>query len=163
MVRPVKVLILLALVLSLLCGCSPAAEQTITCQELTITLPASFTDLSSRDYAAGMEFLYGSEDTAILAITEDNAALKELVPDMDAQKYAELFVQSNALDSTVEVIDGIPSFTYTMDAGGTAVTYLCGVFESSANFWMIQAYCPATEFSQNQETLWSYLTTVTVQ
>ena len=155
--------IALALVVGLLCGCSNLIEsQTITEGELSITLPGTFLDLSEQAPVAGIEFLYGFGETAVLAIKEDKAMLLELVPGMDAMQYAQLFVESNALTGTVEEVDGIPSFTYTAASGGTQITYLCGVFESSTHFWVVQAYCDSQDFADNQQALWSYLASVTI-
>lgn len=163
MKKPLAVLVVLVCIIGILCGCdSVLPDQTVTCEELTITLPGHYIDLSGEDYAAGLALLYGFNDTAITAIKEDKASLQALIPDMDAQQYAELFVASNSLLDTVEVVDGIPTFQYCLDAGDTSVTYLCGVFESDSNFWVIQAYCPTTGFAESQEALWGYITTVTI-
>lgn len=158
----VKVFIALMLTVSLLTGCGSDARQTITCKELTISLPSTYTDLSLETYAGGLEFLYGDEDTCIQATREEKEILKEYFPNIDARQYAELCLQSHALPGEVEMLDEIPSFTYTAESGSLSITYLCGVFETETHFWLVQAYCPSEHFVENQAEMWNCIASVTI-
>ena len=159
---PVKVLMALLLTVSLLTGCSRDARQTITCRELTISLPSTYTDLSLETYAGGLEFLYGDATTCIQATREEKEILKEYFPNIDALQYAELCLQSHALPGEVEILGGIPSFTYTADSDSLSITYLCGVFETETHFWLVQAYCASEHFAENQSEMWNCITSVTI-
>ena len=154
-----------ALTLSLLlCGCSAIVqEQSVTCEELVLTLPASYIDLSDNDYAKGFPLLYGFEDEAVLAIKESRSPLDEYYPDINAEKYAFLFVETNALDSQVGKLGELVTFTYTADADETSLTYLCGVYETEENFWCVQFYCPTADFEEAQPKFMSYLQKIQVQ
>ena len=155
-----KVLALL-LVLCLLAGCSDQPSQRVSCGELSMELPASFTDLSSDPSAAGLSFSYADEDTGVCGVFENKAYLQIYIPGLDAQGYGELFVESNGLSSSVEAIDGIPRFSYTVE-GNPSIRYLCGVFESGENFWVVQAFCAAEDFDEKADQLWEYITSVTL-
>ena len=156
-----KRLLCALLCLFLLCGCA-SKEQRITCGELSLTLPSHFRDLSAQPYAEDVELLYGAGDVCISATCESKPALVALIPQIDAQMYAQLFLQSNALPGVVETADGIPCFTYSVGSGDTQITYLCGVFESESCFWLVQAYCPDAHFAENRQELWRYICTATI-
>lgn len=158
--KPAKVLAVL-LALCLLAGCGAQPNQTVTCGELSIQLPASFTDWSEDPVSAGLSFSYADEDTGVCGVFESKEYLQAYIPGLDAQGYAELFVESNGLSSGVILTDGIPTFSYTSQ-GEPAIRYLCGVFESGENFWVVQAYCAAENFEASKAQLWEYITSVTV-
>ncbi len=158
-----RLLALLLLIAVLLCGCSEVLpEQTIVCKELTITLPGTFMDYSKDSAAAGLAFNYANQEIGVCATFEDKATLVALVPDIDANRYAELFLQTNGIDSLLLTADGIPQFSYEVTTD-TTMRYLCGVFASEENFWVVQAYCASDAFEANREDMWSYIQTVKVQ
>ncbi len=154
------------LVLGSLSGCSVlekiVEDQTVSKDALTITFPGYYLDLSGEDYAEGMEFLYGFGNAAVLATKEDRATLEALIPDLSAKSYAELFIETNSLSSTVEEKDGLVTFRYTATASGTEFTYLCVVFMAESDIWTVQAYCPTSELADNEADLWEILTSVQV-
>ena len=148
----------------LLCACGASQkEQTVTCGELVLTLPASYLDLSEQAYAKTFPLVYGFENEAVLALNESRRALEEYYPDINAEKYAMLFVETNGLDSEVGKLGELVTFTYTANADGTELTYLCGVFMSQENFWCVQFYCPTEEFADNQARFMSYLQKIQVR
>ena len=152
-----------AVVLSILCGCSQATPpQTITKDELSITLPGSFQDLSHEDFAQGMEFLYGSSNVSVMSTKEDRAALQAVLPDLTAKEYAALLIESNGLSATAEERDGLITFRYSATTENTELTYLCGVFTSEAAFWTVQAYCPTADFSKNEAVMLEILKSVAI-
>lgn len=164
MKRLLRALLLLVFAGALLCGCSDGIlpDQTIHRDEFSITLPGHFLDMSDKEFAKDLELVYGSTDGAVSVSKESIASLQEYIPVADAKAYAELIVAFNGATASVETVDGIPSFSYTADAEGTEFTYLVGVFASDANYWMVQAYCPTEKFAENQDDLWSYITSVTI-
>ncbi len=146
------------------CGCNaPQKEQTVACGELVLTLPASYIDLSDQDYAKGFPLVYGFENKAVLAISENRAPLEEYYPDINAEKYAMLFVETNGLSSQVGKLGELVTFTYTAAVDGTDLTYLCGVFMSADNFWCVQFYCPTEDFEDSQAEFMGYLQKIQVQ
>jgi len=156
---------LLTLVLGtlLLAGCAKILpEQTIVCDELSITLPGNFLDMSDEEFAQEFEMVYGITNLAVCVIKEPVADLISIFPDMNAEEYAQLAVDTYGLDATVEVIDGIPSFTYEAQASEMEFTYLVGIFKSETNFWMVQCYCNRAEYAQKQSQMWEYITSVKI-
>lgn len=163
MTRTGKLLLVLILAVCLLCGCASAPqEQEIICNELRLALPVSFSDFSEDGVEEGLAFNYADVDMGICGSFEEKAYLEQYIPDMDAEKYAQAFVQSNNIDAVVETVDGISRFTYSV-SGDPSYTYLCGVFESQKNFWVIQAYCVSADYQVNAEAMWSYITSVTIE
>lgn len=157
MSRSLRTAFLLLLIALLLCGCSSAPkQQEIVCGELTLTLPTTFTDFSVEGAKEGLAFNYADVDIGICGSYEEKTYLVQYVPDISPQKYAELFLQTNGISSQVEFADGIPGFTYS----AAGYTYLCGVFESAENFWVVQSYCKTEDFPANEETMWGYIASV---
>ena len=158
----VKVLIALLLMVSLLTGCSSDALQTVTCKELTVSLPSSYIDLSQETYTVGLEFLYGDEITCIQGTREERENLQKYFPDIDAVQYAQLCMQTHSLPGELEILDTIPCFTYTAESGHVSITYLCGVFETETHFWLVQAYCESEVFEENKADMWNIIASVTI-
>lgn len=147
------ILLVLALALGLFAGCSDVLDevvppQTVNIDDLTMTLPGYFIDWSDEDWAEGIPFVYGFNSSAVLGIKEDVATLEATIPGLTAKDYADLFVESNELTSTVSDEDGLVTFTYTANSESTNITYLCGVFKGSTNFWVVQCYCATEDYSE---------------
>ncbi len=154
-----KGFLVLVLAVCLLCGCAAAPqEQEIICKELTLTLPAGFTDFSEDGTEEGLAFNYADVDMGICGSFEEKAYLQQYIPDIDPEKYAQAFVQTNGVEATVDFMDGIPRFAYS----ASGYTYLCGVFESNENFWVVQSYCKTEDFPVNEEIMWGYIASVIV-
>ena len=164
MTKFVRVLCAALVLCGLLCGCeTPQKLQSVTCDELTLSLPASYVDLSDKDYAKGFSLVYGFENEAVLAISESLSPLNEYYPDINAEKYAMLFVETNGLSSQVGKLGELVTFTYTADVNETELTYLCGVYMSDKNFWCVQFYCPTPDFAENEQRFMGYLQKIQVQ
>ena len=164
MTKSVKILCAILSLCLLLCGCDAITQvQTVSCEELTLSLPATYQNLGDKEYAAGFPLLYGFEDEAVLAINESREALAPYYPEIDAEAYAMLFVESNDLSCQVGKLGELVTFTYSKTAENTDLTYLCGVFMSDANFWCVQFYCPTEAFPDNEAKFMSYLQKIQVQ
>ena len=166
MKKLIALVLILALAVSALCGCSALEEvisdQTITRDVLTITFPGYYLNLSDEDYAEGMEFLYGFNNTAVMGIKEDRATLEAILPGLTAQDYADLFIESNNLATTAAEKDGFITFRYTANASGTEFTYICAVFMAETDIWTVQAYTPTAVLEKNEADMWKILTSVKI-
>ena len=148
----------------LFCGCSLGeTDQTVAREELILTLPATYVDLSDQDYAAEFSFVYGFENEAVLAIDQSRASLEPYYPDINAEKYAMLLAEVNDYDCQVGKLGELVTFTYTATTDDVEFTYLCGVYTSAENFWCVQFYCPAEDFADNEEKFMNYLQKIQVQ
>ncbi len=164
MSKSIKALCLVLVVCLLFCGCSAGKQdQTVTCGDLTLTLPASYVDLSDQAYAAEFSFVYGFEEEAVLAIDQSRAALDAYYPDLNAEKYAFLLVEVNKYDCQVGKLGDLVTFTYSAETDGVTFTYLCGVFASAENFWCVQFYCPSDVFAEKEDKFMGYLQKIQVQ
>ena len=150
--------VLLVLSLLLCCGCS-AQEQTH--QELTLQLPKDFVDLSAEPYAEDFDFLYQNSAVAVAGIRESKASLL-LLDFPSAQYYAQIQMKRNDLPGQPEQKDGIWYFSYEAVSAGTPMTYICAVYECETCFWLVQTYCKSEAFPAQQEAMWEYLSSVTV-
>ena len=159
-----KVLCAILALSLLLSGCAGLEkEQTVSCGELILSLPASYMDLSDQEYAAGFSCVYGFETEAVLAFSESRKSLEEYYPDINAEKYAMRLVEVNEYDCQVGKLGELVTFTYTTAAEETDLTYLCGVFMAKENFWCVQFYCPSEDFEDNQDKFMGYLQKIQVQ
>ena len=159
MSRFLRVSLVLLLVAALLCGCSQKQkEKHINCNDLYLILPFDFSDFSEEGAKEGLAFNYADTQIGVCGMFENKETLQAFVPDMDALTYAQVFAETNGLTDVPQTVDGIPTFTYAV--GG--YTYLCGVFESEENFWVVQAYCQEKDFDANREQMWKYISSVDV-
>ena len=136
----------LLLILCLL-GCSASSEITLSCKDLTITLPDIYLDLSKEDYARDVDFLYGRERLIVLGFGEKKSDLN--VYNLDA--YTALVLKGNSLSSTLETVEDGYRFTYKMPVVDTEYVYVTGTYEGREHFWVVQCYCPAEYLDTYQQ------------
>lgn len=143
--RTVAVLCLLAL-LCLLGGCSDPVGTSIVCEDLIVTLPGDFIDLSEGSYAQDADLLYGRKTLIVMGLAEKKAVLKE----MTLEEYTAYVISGNKLDCTPEASGDGYIFRYEAPVGDTTYTYVTATFEGQANFWIFQFYCPSANFTENE-------------
>ncbi len=164
MTKTVKALCGVLVLCLVFCGCSlTPADQTVTCGELTLTLPASYVDLSDQEYAAEFAFVYGFEEEAVLAIDQSRQSLEAYYPDLDAEQYAYLLAEVNEYDCQIGKLGELVTFTYSAEVDGVSFTYVCGVYLGAENFWCVQFYCPAEDFADKEDKFMDYLQKIQVQ
>ena len=147
-------ILVLALLASTLTGCGNAfwgdylEPQVIQCADLTITLPGHFLDLHDKDYARGLPFVYGFQDTAIMGLKEPRSVLDPYLDECSATAYAKLFLEVNKLDVPVEEQDGLILFRYTQKSQGAQISYLCAAYMGKTNYWIVQTYCAQADMAK---------------
>jgi hypothetical protein len=149
----IAIILCLTLSLGVFCGCESVLNdvvppQTVTVDDMTMTLPGYFINWSKEDWAKDFPFVYGFNSSAVLGVKEEIASLEASFPGLTAKDYADLFVEYNGLTSTVTEEDGLVTFSYTATSDGTIITYKCGVLKGQKNFWVIQCYCAQSDLSQ---------------
>ena len=153
--------LLLALVLcaGVLPGCGEKEEAVPhTYEDLTISLPADFIDLSGEDFAQDLTFIQGLDPIAVNGLREEKATFAAYGLELDLQRYGQLVLLSNNVSGKLEQKDGIWTFSY--EAGG--YTYLVTLWETEEAFWTVQAYCPVDDYSKVQKDMWEILSSVSV-
>ena len=152
-------LLALALLCASLAGCvGEKATATYTVEDLTITLPADFIDLSDEAFAAELSFVYGLDPIAVNGLREAKSTFAAYGLDMDLERYGQLLISSNNVQAKLEQKDNIPYFTYASDE----FTYVVTLWETEESFWMVQAYCPTEEYNSVKADIWDILGSVTV-
>ena len=147
--------LLLALTILLLSACG---AKTQTYGDLRIQLPGEFVDLSGESFAADFDFLYQGQGVAVAGIRESRLAVETAYGPLDAQKYAALSMKLHGIAGEPSLKDGIWHFSYSALSNTQQVTYLCAVYETAENLWLVQAYCPAEHY--DADTMWQYVCSV---
>ena len=135
------------------------ADKTVSvvCEDLTLTLPESYVNLSNKDYADEFDFLYGVGSEAVLGFRYSRSLLEQKFPDISAKKYAQMFVDQANLSCPVTETDGLVSFVYTATTAEGEITYLSAAFMTENNLWIVQFYCPASDYAQKSADFMQYL------
>ena len=144
----IRLLALLAVMCLIFCGCA-VEDQTVTVEELTLTIPGDDVDCSKESYAAGYSLVYGSEECAVMALEEPYAIFEEYgFTDMTVNDYVQLLQEGYQLNIVTDETSDLVRFTFESDNN----TYLAGVYASEDSFWMIQAGCPTENFKKQEKT-----------
>ena len=159
MKKMISMLLALVLLFAALTGCSnKTPTTTYTVEDLTITLPADFIDLSDEEFASELAFVYGLDPIAVNGLRETKATFAAYGLDMDLERYGQLLISSNNVQAKLEQKDHILYFTYASDE----FTYVVTLWETEDAFWMVQAYCPTSEYNSVKTDIWDILGSVTV-
>lgn len=159
MKKPAVLLLVFVLCFCVFSGCSDKEQWvTHTYEDLTVSLPADFIDLSNADFATDLTFLYGLEPICVNGLREEKAAFAAHGLELTLQQYGELILLSNNVERLLQQRDGIWTFSY--EAAG--YTYVVTLWETEGAFWTVQAYCPTTDYGDVEDQMWKILCSVTV-
>lgn len=158
MKKCVTFLLVLVLLCTVLTGCGNTKSTTYTHDDLTITLPADFIDLSAENFAAELSFIYGLDPIAVNGLRESKATFTAYGLDMDLERYGQLLISSNNVQAKLEQKDDMLFFTYASNG----FTYVVTLWETEEAFWMVQAYCPTENYNKVKNDIWKILNSVTV-
>lgn len=158
-----KKLISLLLALCLICGLmgcgateevveEAAQEKIVNKTGFSITLPSNAEDTSASETAEVTPFVMTADGIIVSAQEEYKSTYGY---EMTAEEYAKVLIDTNGFDSTVEIKDGIPTFTFQKAADN--LTYLCITQVTDTSFWFINAACASDDFQNNYDTMWKYL------
>lgn len=162
--RKFRVLLCLLLIGCTLCACTQmramTGEQTVTVNDLTITLPGYFENQLSQTLSVDNTFMYGIYDISVTGVRED-FSLFDQVPTLE--EYTQMLLTGNHLDSIPYQEDGLTLFIYSVENSGHSFTYLTAVYEGSSSFWLVQAGCKSSEFESSRNNFQTYLKSVIIQ
>lgn len=159
MKKPIILLLAVVLLCSTLTGCGiEKATASYTHDDLAITLPADFIDLSEEDFAAELSFVYGLDPIAVNGLREPKSTFTAYGLDVDLEKYGQLLISANNVQAKPEQKNGILFFTYT--SGG--FSYVVTLWETEEAFWTVQGYCPTENYNKVKNDIWKILSSVTV-
>ena len=125
--------------------------------DLQLTLPGDFIDLSEEAYAQDADFLYGRNTLIVKGMAEKKAGLKK----MTLAEYTDLMITGNELDCSATVGSNGYRFVYRAAVGERSYTYYSATFEGKENFWSVQCYCPSEDFAKHQSAMEEMLNSVT--
>lgn len=149
------------LLLTLFAGCKGAAPKTFSEDGFTLTLTQVYLDYTEEDDER--PFFYGNTKMGVVGLREDKSDMEEIYPGMTLEQYAQLTVELNELDTTVQTKDGVLHFLYEADADGEDYTYLAALYETEDSFWSVQVYCKSADYPQMEDELWEQATAVTLE
>lgn len=124
-----------------------AAEQTVRCQELQITLPETFVGSAAEGYSG----CYSDGETAVFLMREAFAA-EEGFGELTVEEYGARVLANNRLEhAKLETRDGLTVFSQVIadEATGTEYYYYCGLYKGQDAFWMVQITTLAEGASEN--------------
>ncbi len=155
MKKLVCMLLCLLMLGGVLCGCGKdeTGTKTYTCENLTLTIPASMKE--DKDMLADTGFNFGLEGGGIfvLGLREDMSNFS----DMTAMEYARLVVQANNLNGVPEDKGDYVLIKYSANVG-TEYTYLACIYKNGSEFWMVQAGSFSTVFEKKEATILDIVT-----
>ena len=155
-----KKFILLLVVLSLcLGGCGhEIAAPSYAFEDLSIQIPEDYRNLSGEPFAEDLDFVFGKDPVALSGIREEKATFAAYGLDMDLQRYGDLLIRSNNVQTELIQTDGIWNFSYVSGD----FTYVVTLWETKDAFWTVQAYCPTADYDSVKDDIWEILSSVTV-
>ena len=130
--------VLLALFTLAGCAENPMLD-TIAHQDMTLTLPIDFLDLSQESFAKDADFLYGRDKLAVMGLAEKKSVLKK----MTLEEYTGYVISGNKLSCTPVKTQAGYQFTYETAVDGVRYTYTSATVETAEHFWIVQCYCPS--------------------
>lgn len=146
MMRSFKVFICLLVLLCLLTGCNDPVGVSIVCDDILLTLPADFIDLSGDSYGKDADFLYGRKTLVFMGLAEKKTSLQEMTLD----EYTGYVISGNGIKATPHPFGDGYLFSYEADIEHTAYTYTVATYEAEENFWIFQFYCPSTDLENSK-------------
>ena len=132
---------------SLLGGCSDPVGTPIVFEDLIVTLPADFIELSQVGDAQDADLFYGRNTLIVKGLAEKKAIF---IKKMTLEEYTSYVISCNQLSCTPEPSGDGYLFTYEATIGDTTYTYNTATFEGETNFWIFQFYCPSANLKENQ-------------
>ena len=158
-----KLLVCLLLSCALLCGCSlipgELEDIEVNVDELTIYLPGYFKNYVTEPVDGF--FMYGYDEVTVGGFREDYSFFEE-IPSLE--DYAAKMIADNQLDSQVEIIDGIVTFSFPkLVNDNDSYTYLTAIFAGTDAFWTIQAGVRTLNYEVAKQMLMDIIKTVTVR
>ena len=142
------VLAVCLLTVCILTGCADQYPegQILSFEDLQVTLPGDFINLNSEASGQDAGFLYGRNTLIVKGMREAKTSLQE----MTLEQYTAAIISGNRLSCTPTRSGSGYLFTYEKTVEGTPYTYVTAAYEGSANFWILQFYCPSENLTENQ-------------
>ena len=114
--------------------------------DIVLTLPGDFMDLSAEEAAKDATFMYGRKTLVVMGISEKKADLQV----KNLAEYTQQVIAANELTCTATPNGDGYLFTYEKNLGDTPYTYTTATYEGSNNFWILQFYGPKDDLQENQ-------------
>ena len=143
----------------LLTGCAAKhTDHTVKMDDLSFTLPYTFTDMSGDSTEnPNQAFMYAQDNLYITGFQESKAELSKYFQYISLGAYVQMFCENYFPDIPAQHTDDIWNIVYTTAIDGKDYTFLCLFYETQESFWRVQACCPSEDFAENQQVMWDYL------
>jgi len=145
-----RLIVCVLVLMCLLSGCTDRDQYptgiNLSLQDISLTLPGDFADLSGEKYVEDAVFMYGRKSLVVMGLAEKKESMKA----MNLAEYTDTVIHANGLSCTaIQSGDGY-LFTYEKPLDGTTYTYTIATFEGVNNFWILQFYGPTASLQENQ-------------
>ena len=114
--------------------------------DIIVTLPGDFADLSGEEVAKDADFMYGRKTLVVMGLSEKKADLQGIT----LAQYTQKVIQGNGLSCSATPAGDGYLFTYEKTLGETPYTYTIATYEGINNFWILQFYGPTENLQENQ-------------
>lgn len=145
-----RLIVCVLVLVCLLTGCTDKDKYpvgiTLDLQDISVTLPGDFSDLSGESYAEDADFMYGRKTLVVMGLSEKKEGLKV----KNLVEYTDSVIRGNNLSCTAVPNGNGYLFTYEKPLDNTTYTYTVATFEGEINFWILQFYCPKENLRENQ-------------
>ena len=164
MKRKVSTLIILCVIacLALTACAEESGTFTYTCEDLTLEIPSSCTEIST-EAAQNFAFAFSDSKISIMGMREEKSSLPEGA-DMTPEEYAEQIKIPEDSELTVTNDNGLILMEFDNKVKGLirkkTFKYMASVYETEDAFWLIQCACLEKEYETSRDVFLSLLTSV---
>ena len=146
------------LVASMLTGCFGGTKE-FTCQELSMTVPSSMKDVSSKSDFSAFTFALDSNKIAMFGLREPFASIPN-ASSMTVEEYAQAVIKANNHNALAIERSNEDYFYFTYEGSTSEGTfeYVAGCYKGEDAFWLVQIAAKKADF--DKETFLGYLDSV---
>ena len=145
-----RLIVCVLVLVCLLSGCADRDKypegMNLIFQDIALTLPGDFADLSGESYAQDADFMYGRKTLVLTGLAEKKESLKT----MTLAEYTDKVIRANGLSCTATPTGDGYLFTYEKPLDNTTYIYTVATYEGATNFWLLQFHCPKESLQENQ-------------
>ena len=139
-----------------LAGCGGKAQR-VEKEDISLTLPKNFEDVSLAAYAQDLDFLFNGPGVAVSGIREEKSDFV-ISTIAGLQSYSFSLAAASGMTEPPDAWEMGYTFSYKAIIGGEEYTYLIASLQTEDAFWALQGYCLSGDFGKYEPILWEIFT-----